>query len=237
MRVYDLAFSLGANCSAANNLKRRGLRPFSLPFDWVYFTDESTLTYLAENIKNRFADLMLKENLREITPDNPEWVPSHGGFLKYHDLRSGYRFVNHFRKSIDIEGEYERVHATLRRRIDRLFAAIEKGNDFLLVLGTRAIVSVETLKKLRQALLEVFPTKRFDFEVLQFNAPENNCLKPEEGMAIHCVMRDWNAYDPEQTNYEWHFLDDIKSKTKPRRSQISFHLFPRFKITIGWKKC
>lgn len=237
MREYDLIFSLGANCSAANNLNRRKLRPYSLPFDWVYFMDESTLRYLAENLKTRFADLMVKENLVEIKPDSPEWVPSHKGFLKYLDTRSGYRFVNHFRHSIETSGEYERVYATLRRRIDRLFSALESGREFLLVLGTRVHVSVETLISLRQSFRAAFPAKRFDLEVLQFNAEENAQIIPEDGLIIHRVTRDWNTYDPEQTNYEWHFLDDVKSRTKPRRKQVSFHLLPHLKITIGWSKC
>ena len=42
---YDLIVSLGGNCMVANNLRYRNMRPFSLPFDWVYMIDEKPLKY------------------------------------------------------------------------------------------------------------------------------------------------------------------------------------------------
>ena len=45
-RHYDLIVSLGANCSAAHNLRYRNMRPFSLPLDWVYIENDKPIKWL-----------------------------------------------------------------------------------------------------------------------------------------------------------------------------------------------
>jgi len=70
---YDLIVSLGANCSAAANMKRRGLRRCSLPFDWLHVAEDGPLPWLAEHLQDGLSGFCLKENLVRITPDHPEW--------------------------------------------------------------------------------------------------------------------------------------------------------------------
>lgn len=235
-KLYDLVFSLGANCSSANNLVRRKLRPFACPFDWVYFMDDSTLRYFASSIRTRFHDLMLKENLVQIEPGHPEWNETHKDFLKYHDLKSGYRFVNHFKAKIDTPGEYDRVYATLRRRIDRLFKTIEKRNEFLLVFATGVQIAPEVLISIQEAFKVEFPGKRFDIEGLQFSAQETKDVVVRDGIIVHNHTREINLYDMLRTNYEWAFLDNVASRLKPRRQRIAFHLLPHLRMEIHWKR-
>ena len=45
---YDLVCSLGGNCAAAFQLGFRGLRVFSLPFDWGYI-ENIVLPYRSRN--------------------------------------------------------------------------------------------------------------------------------------------------------------------------------------------
>ena len=63
---FDLVFSLGGNCTAAHNLQYRGLRKFSLPFDWTYIVDEKAIYNLAEGFQTDFKYFLLKENLEEL---------------------------------------------------------------------------------------------------------------------------------------------------------------------------
>lgn len=236
MRKYDLIFSLGGNCSAASNLAQRRLRPFSLPFDWVYFRDKSTIDYLTNGFRTGFCDLMLKENLVEIRPGHSEWVDNHKGFLKFLDQKSGYRFVNHFRKPLDCDDEYDKVSVIMRRRVDRLFQSVKRGQAFLLLLATDVDVDVGQLMNLIGTLNEVFPGKRFDLEFLKFSSENTEDSHPNDHLTIRNIARNFNHYDFVRTNYEWQFLDDIRSLTKPKRQRISFHLLPDFRVEISWKR-
>ena len=125
--TYDLVVSLGANCSAAAQLRIRGLRHVALPFDWLYVVDERPFVWLADHVSDNWSGLCLKENLSEITPDHPEWNSEHLDRVKYVDAESGYRLVNHFNVSIDNVEEYLRVYGTLRRRIERLVSICQGG--------------------------------------------------------------------------------------------------------------
>ena len=71
---YDLIASLGANCSVAYELKRRFMRAFSLPFDWLCIDNSRTFAYLAHAFRHRFDDFMLKENLVELRKGDPLFV-------------------------------------------------------------------------------------------------------------------------------------------------------------------
>lgn len=66
---YDLICSLGGNCMAASQIRQRGLRVASLPFDWTFIVNDKPLYKLAEGFKNKFKDFLLKENLQEMTDE------------------------------------------------------------------------------------------------------------------------------------------------------------------------
>lgn len=58
---YDLIVSLGANCSVAHNLRFRGLRPVSLPFDWCYFVDDVSIHFWIDEVGHGFPGLLKRE--------------------------------------------------------------------------------------------------------------------------------------------------------------------------------
>ena len=238
VRKYDLAFSLGGNCSAAHNLLERGLRPFSLPFDWLYVVDERPISYLSEGLSNRFSDLCRKENLRQLLPGSPEYAESHSDRVQYADDRTGYRFVNHFVRTIDSPGEYERVHDMLVRRIDRMYDALHAGNRFLMLLATPVDVSEETLRELLGAFRSTFPDKVFELDYLHFGQDAES-VSARDGLTVRNVRREQNDYDFLRTNWEWRFLDDIEIQAhaemhpqERRHRKLSFRIWPHVDCVV-----
>lgn len=236
-RAYDLVFSLGANCSAAHNLKIRQLRPFALPLDWTYMVDEKPLVWLRSAFASGFSGFCEWENLEEILPGHPEYTDFHKGRRKFIDKLTGYRFINHFMVSGTAEEDYRAGYCAIKRRIERLFDALSTHQRFLLVLGSRHPVHCETLIGLRSSLSELFPGKLFDIDTVEFNAAEDIEDVPADGMRVRRFRRDWNAYDTEGKNWEWHFLDDVCSTLKPKkRPKLSFHVWPHVKCIMQFHK-
>ena len=166
--TYDLIISLGGNCSAAHNLRFRGLRPCSLPFDWCYLVDDTPIRFWIDEVGHGFPGLLKRENLVEILPNDKEYSAFHSDVRQYIDTKSGYRFVNHFHRSVDVPGEYEAVYAAIRRRADRLVSAFERGGSFLLLLATPVDVSTDLLKRFVSTLAERFGSSHFDLRYLHF---------------------------------------------------------------------
>lgn len=206
--AYDLIVSLGGNCSAAAQLRIRGLRHMALPFDWLYIVDERPLIWLADHVADNWELLCLKENLMEITPDHSEWTDEHLDCAKYVDVESGYRFINHFKASADFEEEYLRVCETLRRRIERLVSICRHGR-VLFLLATEIRVSDAVLERVLSAFGGAFPASHFELRYLHFGSDE--WMERDCG-AVHIVEigRRQNRYDFVKTNFEWAFLDDVR---------------------------
>ena len=207
--TYDLVVSLGANCTAAAQLRIRGLRHVALPFDWLYVVDERPFVWLADHVSDNWSGLCLKENLSEITPDHPEWNSEHLDRVKYVDAESGYRLVNHFNASIDNEEEYLRVYGTLRRRIERLVSICQGGGDILFLLATEVRVQEATLAHVLSAFQRRFPAAHFSLRYLHFGTGESG---ERDSGSIHIseIGRHQNRYDFVKTNFEWAFLDEVR---------------------------
>lgn len=204
---YDLAFSLGGNCAVASQLRQRGLRPYSLPFDWVYMlkdTYEVTLNRLACCFEDDFKNFFLEENIKPL----PEGLNrSHEDRPQYYDSYTEYRFVNHFDLPME-KGGYPPVKIKLTRRIDRLVKAINKGRRILLILATPFEIKLDAILYLKGVLERKWPGKVFDFKVVMFN-----CVGEESG-AFHNILVDrhirlMNDNDFGGTNPEWNFMNNL----------------------------
>lgn len=217
-RVYDLIVSLGANCSAAHNLRLRGLRPFSLPFDWCYFRDEKPLCYLTQDWPNRLSGFCLKENLRPLSKE--EYSSAHPDREQYKDERSGYYFVNHFNRKLDEHGEYERVKAKLERRINRLFERLEKAEKVLFILSPDFALNPQVVQSFHKRLASFYPGKTIDLEALLFSSPRDGEEHPSAGLQLRFYKRTLNDYDFYRTNYEWSFLDDVAYSFPMKKRKI-----------------
>ncbi len=235
--TYNLIVSLGGNCSAAHNLRYRGLRPCSLPFDWCYLVDDTPIRFWIDEVADGFPSLLKKENLQEILPGDKEYSPEHSDVWQYIDTKSGYRFVNHFHRSIDVPGEYKTVSAAIRRRAGRLVSAFNRGGTFLLLLATSVNVSVDLLEELLRTLAARFVNPRFELRYLHFAHGPDARLDGGNGVVIENIARSQNDYDFYKTNWEWHFLDDVSVSTKVRKPfKFSFDIWPKVRCHVTFKR-
>ncbi|MGN1091550.1 MAG: DUF1796 family putative cysteine peptidase [Alphaproteobacteria bacterium] len=216
-RQYDLICSLGGNCAAAHNLQYKGLRPFSLPFDWVYMLNEEPLYKLADCFKDDFSRFFLKENLKPLPEGSNS---SHLERPQYYDTYTGYRFVNHFDLPIE-EGGYSPVKEKLNRRIARLYEYIQKGNLFLFILSLSFEMNIEPILNLQKTLKEKWPNKQFDFEIIMFDCKQEK-TETMPSITIHRYIRKMDDNDFNKTNHEWNFLNQclLNKKLYPRNYKI-----------------
>lgn len=209
---YDFVCSIGGNCMAAQNIQRRGLRPFSLPFDWLYMKDGDVLYKFADCFKNGFEKFCLRENMRFV-PLSELPNTAHKDRVLYQDTETGWYFLNHFDKRLEVDFEFEKVKEKMTRRIERFKKLIEKSNRILFVLSNGFEVSEDSLLYLAKTLKEIYPDKEFFIKSIQFDS-KNGLQKEEElkkfNVEIFRYERPLNLYDYVQTNYEWNFLDNIE---------------------------
>lgn len=197
---YDLVCSLGGNCAAAFQLRFRGLRLFSLPFDWVYIEDTQPIEYLCKGFVDGFQNLALKENMKRVKGNEAHSII-------YQDKYSSYFFPNHFKN--DLDKEYDDFAKKLRRRIERLIEKIRTAKNVLFILSTTFPFDISSLEELNRILVKLYPNVHFDFEVVSFGCVTEEDVTRGNIHQQRCV-RQQNLYDFYKTNFEWSFLDDIE---------------------------
>lgn len=209
-KEYDLIVSLGGNCSAALQIRMRGLRVFSLPFDWLFMEDPRPIEYLADGFEKGFSDFMLKENL---LPHTDGWQGGVAKF-KYKDAHTGFCFIHHFHKSIDEPGGYEAVASVMRHRINRLMSKIGLSSRILLILTTDFPFDVALAEKMIAKIRSQYPDKEIDFHMMQFGVVFDDPAiagRKFVGMPFTggLYARAKSSYDIEKTSAEWAFLDEV----------------------------
>ncbi len=227
-QTYDLICSLGGNCAAANNLERRGLRDFAYPFDWTYFTSDEAVYKLADGFKHNFKDYLNKDNLKEL-PLNP----SHPEHVQYEDGYGKIIWANHFNDKIENEKEYFEVKKKLDRRFKRLINNVEQSKKILFIFSIRFQINIDSFEYLLNELNKMYPDKEFNIKVISFNCEKDEHINAGT-VDIYRYTRDMNDYDYLKTNYEWHFLDNIKL-SKKRKNKILFRIF-RCDFIVDWSK-
>lgn len=254
MMKYDQIISLGGNCTVASNLRRRGLRRYSLPFDWTYITEQRSLLYWCEGLANGFKNLCLRENIN-FEPLPPNDV--HYGRLRVIDRYTGYVFVNHFNVTADFDSEYARVYAILRRRVERLLSILRGDGSCCLVIAPYSYVQIDnsTLKLIHDSLANFNPKKVFHIVYMRFGSDAVNTSS--EWLHIFNVIRKENIDDFNAVSSEWSWIDKYRLKDESifhfayrqtpflrYRRQFSLMFFPQFthfilihikKITHKWK--
>ncbi len=236
LKQYDLICSLGGNCSVAHNLRYRNMRPFSLPFDWVYMKDEMPIKYLIEGFADNFQNLCKFDNLERV-PDTTEHK------LIYRDTYSGYYFPNHFSQEIENSDEYHVMYKKLTRRINRLIDTIKNSDTILFILSLGFHIDTHLLEELQTTLLTLFPNKQIDIIFLQFcTEAKSDYPQTFSNITQFSYSRKYNDYDFSHTNFEWNFLDNIKwrktdvSKKFPiKLASFSFFSY-RLKLLLDRKK-
>ena len=209
-KTYDAIISLGGNCAAASQLRMRGLRPVSLPFDWLAMTDPLAIDFLINEFPVGLPNFFKKGNL---VPFN---CPHQNGTapFRYEDAQSRFCFIHHFLQSLS-DGGYEEVNAKIRRRIDRMFRLIENGEKILFVLATSFAFNPSLADRLVASFRARWPEKTLDFRFMQFSVSfsDEKVLADESvidtGYGIFRYRRPVGPYDLNLTSDEWSFLDGV----------------------------
>lgn len=209
-KTYDAIIPLGGNCAAASQLRMRGLRLTSLPFDWLAMTDPCAIDFLANEFPAGLPDFFKKENLVPFDcPHQNGTAPFH-----YEDSKSRFCFIHHFHRSLS-DGGYEEVRSTMDRRLDRMFRLIEHGDRILFVLATSFAFDPSLADSLVASFRARWPGKLLDFRFMQFNASslDEKVLADEsfrdDGCCIFRYRRPVGPYDFNLTSHEWSFLEGV----------------------------
>jgi hypothetical protein len=121
---YDAVISLGAACQVAWQLKRKGLRNFSGPFDWFILESLSRVTDLFHNRFSHFMDL-----------SQLKIEGTHKDCLKVRDTVYNCLSVHDFplsRNSAEHLGSYTEFRAKIDRRVNRLQTMLEDSHRSIL---------------------------------------------------------------------------------------------------------
>lgn len=215
---YDYIFSLGGNCTVAAQLRRRNLRAFSTPLDWVSMEDERSLRYLPTGFRTKFADFALKENMQIVTDRPTDGREAGWSRFCYVDAFTGYKFIHHFDDAVECEGVYEMFQADVKRRFDRLFAAVDASASVLFMLETGFPWNPSLADDIYMALTDLWPEKRIALRVMQMSAAEDE-EDPARwgGGGLYRYKRRHHMYDYAATSWEWAFLDAFEKKHHPRK--------------------
>jgi hypothetical protein len=169
MKKYDMAISLGGNCAAAMQLDFRGLRKYSLPFDYLFMSDDQTIKWLLNGFQTNFADFFLRENMVELVGD--ERGDDRHGCVQYKDTLSGFRCIHAFKDHVENNIEhYNEIMAMFRRRFERMFEKIKESKRIAFICATPFSFDIKLLKPLQQYLNKKYPDKRLDWYIVQFNS-------------------------------------------------------------------
>ena len=218
LKSYDMIASLGGNCSAAMQLKNRGLRREAYPLDWVYMESDKSVRWLCSAFENGFADFALRQNLVLMSELN------HSGSAKYayRDVHSGFCFIHHFNERVDLDqAAYDCAMVTMRKRMDRFLHRLKEAQSVLFILATNIPMSPDVVVELRETLRQCYPDKTIDIHFKEFSATLSNPLALVEawsdkygfaGGERH--VRPAYPYSFNLAGYEWAFLDELSLTDK-----------------------
>ena len=211
MLAPDLIVSLGGDCIAASQVRARGLRPFSLPFDWCCASGGAcAIEKLAEQFESGFSGFARRENL--------EPIPGHR--FGYKDKLTGFSFIHHFAAEITLPGEFERFDAVLQRRLTRLRKAIEQSNSVLFLISFVWKVDETCLRTMDSACSGLWPDKKFQYVMLTYNSLPAEA-RHDAKFGVIRLPRDRTAYDLQEKAFEWSFLDGIHYSDAAKRMHKS----------------
>jgi hypothetical protein len=234
-KSYDLIVSLGGNCSAASQIKFRGLRTCSLALDWVAMFGEKPLLYLPDGLRTRFRDFCKYENMQEF--DEPRM--EHGRLTyKFKDTATGFHFWHHFFAPLADREAFDRARLVLDRRLKRFYDKVAGSKNVLFVLSTPFSYDPHLAEGVVSALRDVFPDTTSELVLIQFAAPSHELVDLCDG-ALHAetFTRAINVvYDNSLTSTEWAWMDGLSLSGSARPpSNFLRRCITRWKYKL-WKK-
>ncbi len=137
--VFDEIISLGHSCQVATQLKRKGLRESSFPYDWLVSENmDSIITDFENGFTNffRLEDLVLDGICDECS--------------RVVDKRTNYIYQHIFQVGLSIEEEFPRVKEILQRRVCRLLHILNDKDKSVLFIRTNATLKEQ--ERLNEAI-------------------------------------------------------------------------------------
>lgn len=216
-QYFDDIISLGGNCSAALQLKQRGLRNYAMPFDYFFLRNNEDLEGFIQAFKNNFTNCFLKENLRELSKEE------RGGsdLFQYQDLVSRFNIIHMFHKPKDTPGYYENVKKIIDRRLNRLYEHCKPENKVCFIMAIDFQADKKNINELYKTIKNQYGPNYF-LIFFMFDSDENIDYT-EENLRIIKSKRKINLYDYKKTNNEWAFLDDFKLTEKTKKYFIKIN--------------
>lgn len=207
---YDLIFSIGGSCCSASQLKARNKRYSSLPFDWLFHKDSSTLYKLAECFSDDFKNFFLFDNLKELSVNER----GNGDKYQYKDLYTGYCFIHDF-GNFSKEKSYEYNKEKYIRRLKRLYDQIKKSKNVLILLDVTYEIDFNAVEVLRKSLCSRFYGINFDIQIIKFDEQSRADKNISEHIFYTKYNRYLNKYDFGPVVDEFNFLDAIDIPPPP----------------------
>ncbi len=239
MTQYDMIVSLGGNCAAAIQLDLRGLRKYSMPFDYVSMSNETAVSYLLQGFKSHFSDFFLRENMKELLGD--ERGDDRNGCVQYKDTLSGYRSIHAFKEHVENNPKhYDEIMSTFHRRFDRLFTKISSSKRIAFIIATQFSFDISLISSLQKYLHKQYPGKVIDWYIAQFNnAVTDAFIRRTPGGKTHIFYhtRPMRFDDfASKSLSEWSFMDTFiiadTNLYKKSRYKLPFYLLLALMINL-----
>mgnify|MGYP002869894320 CR=1 FL=1 len=227
IEFFDLIASLGGNCAAAGQLKKRTMRKESLPFDYFFLRDEGDIKKFIEAFKNDFEGCFLKENLRLLKGD--ERGVSELKY-QYQDMVSGYNIIHLFHDSKDNEQEYKRCKEIIDRRLKRFYNYCSSAKTICLIMSLAFELSEDIIDEMYSVIKSRFREKEIHLILTMYSCKTDEDIK-KDTLRILRHKREINDYDFSFSNYDWHWIDSLKlNKSKNKSKNYFCRIFKKDKF-------
>lgn len=216
VREYDFCMSLGGSCSAAMQMKQRGLRLAAMPLDWVHGRDSARyVKSIIDFIGNGFDGWCDFDGLVPMPADMDAPKATDPLEVRAWDEAHDIGFYHDFRYNIFGVGGREYHNGILeryRRRIDRMYNVVRRAKSvFAVVVNAQGALPSSEMLRLRDCLESIHPGTEFTLVAMNYGAGEYR----DEGdvgsrLLVRNIGRGQHPYDFVKTSWEWDFLDGVK---------------------------
>lgn len=207
---YDAVIPLGMNCAMATQLKWRGLRQASFPFDWLLFQEDDALESIVTLLETRFENFLNKDYLVDEESRIRTRILVTNTFFHI-------QFPHDFLQTID-ENELANVKAKYARRIDRLYDTIKQSDTVCLAIsGKKGFLELTKINATYERIRKLFPTTKIDLYIVSFEDDSNTREEvPLNGGTLYLehLIRPLNTYDVNEKTWEFSWLNSVSLTSK-----------------------
>lgn len=218
-KTYDAIIPIGMSCVMATQLKKRGLRQASYPFDWLFFTGDDALETVVKLIQTRFEGFLERKHL---VVDSKTVTT---GRVSVCDTRFDVTFFHDFFSPQLPDEELAHNQAKYQRRMERFYHDISTAESICLTLAIeKSRMDQQRLMEACRKLREVFPKGALDFFVVVYEDDEEGLetLSLEGGtLYLRRLKRAKTEYDIQERVWEFCWLDEVglTDRFRPKKQE------------------